>query len=114
MSREEIFKCLHEAQPELRRRGVRSLAVFGSVALGNASPESDLDVLVEFDRPVGLFDFMRLKFYLEQATGRRVDLVTAEALRPALRDRILREAIYIQNDLEPQAAGLRELLEPET
>jgi hypothetical protein len=96
MSRDEIFKCLHEAQPELRRRGVSSLAVFGSVALGDFSPESDLDVLVEFDRPVGLFDFMRLKFYLEQATGCRVDLVTTEALRPAFRERILGEAVYVR------------------
>jgi len=96
MSREEIFRSLHEVRLELQRRGVRSLAVFGSVALGNSSPESDLDVLVEFDRPVGLFDFMRLKFYLEQVVGCQVDLVTAEALRPALRDRILGEAIYVR------------------
>lgn len=96
MSREEILRSLHEVRLELQRRGVRSLAVFGSVALGNSSPESDLDVLVEFDRPVGLFDFMRLKFYLEQVVGCQVDLVTAEALRPALRDRILGEAIYVR------------------
>jgi len=96
MSREEILRSLHEVRLELQRRGVRSLAVFGSVALGNSSPESDLDVLVEFDRPVGLFDFMRLKFYLEQVVGCKVDLVTAEALRPALRDRILGEAIYVR------------------
>ncbi len=96
MSREEIFRPLHEVQPEVHHRGVRSLAVFGSVALGNFSPNSDLDVLVEFDRPVGLFDFMRLKFYLEQVVGCRVDLVTEEALRPTLRDRILGEAIYVR------------------
>lgn len=96
MNREEIFRRLRERQVELRQRGVRSLAVFGSVARGDFSPQSDLDILVEFERPVGLFEFMRLKFYLEQSTDCRVDLVTADALRPALRDRILGEAVYVR------------------
>ena len=96
MGREEIFQRLRERQAELQQRGVRSLAVFGSVARDDYSPESDLDVLVEFDHSIGLFEFMRLKFYLEKATERQVDLVTVDALRPALRERILGEAVYVR------------------
>lgn len=74
---------------------MKSLAVFGSVARGENTSESDLDVLVEFDRPVGLFEFIRLKYYLESLVNCRVDLVTTDALRPVMRETILREAIYI-------------------
>ena len=80
---------------DLQQRGVRSLAVFGSLARGSATPTSDMDVLVEFDRPVGLFEFIRLKFYLEELTGFPVDLVTPDALHPALREGILNEAVHV-------------------
>jgi predicted nucleotidyltransferase len=79
----------------LHQRGVRSLAVFGSLARGNPTPTSDMDVLVEFDRPVGLFEFIRLKFYLEELTGFPVDLVTPDAIHPALREVILNEAVHV-------------------
>lgn len=80
---------------DLHQRGVRSLSVFGSLARGNATPNSDMDVLVEFERPVGLFEFIRLKFYLEELTGFPVDLVTADAIHPALREVILSEAVHV-------------------
>ncbi|MBK9713413.1 MAG: nucleotidyltransferase family protein [Kouleothrix sp.] len=73
--------------------GVSSLAVFGSVAREEAGAESDVDILVEFGQPVGLFEFVRLQQRLEALLGRRVDLVTPDALRPTMRDRILHEAI---------------------
>jgi uncharacterized protein len=78
----------------LHQRGVKSLAVFGSLARGEETPASDIDVLVEFDRPVGLFEFIRLKLYLEELTGMHVDLVTPDALRPAMRAEILSEAVH--------------------
>ena len=86
---------LKHRQAELRLRGVKSLAVFGSVARGEATPASDIDVLVEFSRPVGLFEFIRLKMFLEALTGSRVDLVTTDALRPAMRADILSEAVHV-------------------
>jgi len=82
-------------QADLRQRGVKSLAIFGSLARGEATPTSDIDVLVEFDRPVGLFEFIRLKLYLEDLTGRRVDLVTPDAIRPTMRADILNEAVHV-------------------
>ncbi len=87
-----ILKC-HQA--DLHQRGVKSLAVFGSLARGEATPASDIDVLVEFDHPAGLFEFIRLKLYLEELTGRRVDLVTSDALRPSMRAEILSEAVHV-------------------
>ena len=73
--------------------GVSRIAVFGSAARNEAVSESDVDILVEFDRAVGLLHFVRVKRYLEGLLNARVDLVTTDALHPALRDRILREAI---------------------
>jgi predicted nucleotidyltransferase len=96
LDREAIFTALRQAEPELKNRGVQSLAVFGSVARGNYSQQSDLDILVDFSHPVGLFDFMRLKFFLEQITHCRVDLVTPDALRPEMKDTILREAVHVR------------------
>jgi predicted nucleotidyltransferase len=94
MRRDEILRLLHEHQTELSRFGVRSLAVFGSVARDEARPESDVDILVEFGEPVGLFEFVRLQIHLQELLGRQVDLVTRDALRPMMRDQILDEAIY--------------------
>jgi hypothetical protein len=94
MDREEILRILSENRETLRNRfGVRSLALFGSVAHGEARPDSDVDLLVEFERPIGLFEFVRLQLYLEELLGRRVDLVTPDAVRPVMRERILKEAV---------------------
>jgi len=72
---------------------VQSLSIFGSVARDEAGPDSDIDLLVEFDRPVGLFAFVRTQQYLEQILGSRVDLVTPDALRREFRETVLREAV---------------------
>ncbi|OGO74539.1 MAG: hypothetical protein A3K41_04395 [Chloroflexi bacterium RIFOXYD12_FULL_57_15] len=78
----------------MKKFGVSSVSVFGSVARNRIRKHSDVDLLVEFDQPIGLFEFARLKLYLEKILGRRVDLVTREALRKELREQILREAIH--------------------
>lgn len=93
---EEVFSILQVNQAGLSQRGVKDIAVFGSVARGTAALNSDVDILVEFNRPIGLFEFVRLKMLLEEWLGRRVDLVTPDALHPALRERILSEAIYVR------------------
>lgn len=90
-----ISTLLKKHQDDLRQRGVKSLAVFGSVARGEATEASDIDVLVDFSQQVGLFEFIRLKNYLETLTGCRVDLVTPDALRPSMRNSILSEAVYV-------------------
>lgn len=73
---------------------VRQLSVFGSVARGQARPDSDVDILVEFlpNAGIGLIEYAGLMLALSEMLGRRVDLVSRPALRPALRDTILEEA----------------------
>jgi predicted nucleotidyltransferase len=93
MDRELALLRLAQLLPTARRRfGVRDLAVFGSVARGEASARSDLDVLVDFEGPATFDGFMGLKFFLEDTLGVKVDLVTRAALKPRLRERVESEA----------------------
>jgi predicted nucleotidyltransferase len=73
------------------RYDVRSLGVFGSYVRGEADPQSDLDVLVEFANPPSLFQFVRLQNELSDLLGVRVDLVMKSALKPVIGERILEE-----------------------
>lgn len=93
MTREEVQRRLSEQRGELAELSIRSLDIFGSVARGEAAAGSDVDLLVEFDRPIGLFHFFRVQRRLEQILGCRVDLVMRDAVKPQLRDRIFREAV---------------------
>lgn len=88
---EQILRAIRPHLPLLTERfGVTSIGLFGSWARGEASAASDVDLLVEFERPS--FDaYMDLKFYLEDLLQKRVDLVLRRALKPLLRDRILGE-----------------------
>ena len=95
MRQKEVVQTLVEHRPELKRLGVRSLMLFGSVARGEARPESDIDLLVEFEKPATFDRYMELKFFLEELLGRPVDLVTPRALKPRLRRRIEREAVRV-------------------
>jgi uncharacterized protein len=91
--RDEILEILSKNRDAIRGYGVRSLALFGSFARGEASAASDLDFIVEFEKKT--FDgYMDLKAYLEGLFGRKVDLVLADAIKPRLRSGILAEAIH--------------------
>ncbi len=94
MKRDEILELLRLHRTEIRSYGVSRLAIFGSVARGEESPESDVDILVEFDRQIGLFTFVSLQRYLESLIGRTVDLAMPESLRPEMKEAILAEAEY--------------------
>jgi predicted nucleotidyltransferase len=94
MTRTEILTCLASHRRDLDRYGVHSLALFGSAARDEVRPDSDVDVLVEFARPVGLLTFITLQMDLEQWLGRRVDLVTPDALPAAMRATVLAEAVH--------------------
>lgn len=96
MTKQEVLDRLARHRDELRRRfAVKELAIFGSLARGEAAAASDVDVLVAFEGPADFDRFMDLKFYLEELLGARVDLVTRNALRPRLRPHIEREAIHV-------------------
>ncbi|MCB0063229.1 MAG: nucleotidyltransferase family protein [Caldilineaceae bacterium] len=89
----ELRRILREQLPTLMNRyGVTSLGIFGSTVRGEATKESDIDVLVEIDNPqLTLFQFIELRDYLSDLLGVAVDLVEKETLKPALRKQILHE-----------------------
>lgn len=95
MSRDELVALLRSRAQDLRRLGVASLDLFGSLARGEASPASDIDLLVEFEGGASFDRYMDLKFFLEGLLSRRIDLVTRAALRPGMRPAIEREAIRV-------------------
>ena len=95
INKDKVLSILKKELPKLRRLyHVRRIALFGSYARGEQGPKSDIDILVEFDRPVDFVEFMNLEFHLKKLIGVRVDLVTPDALKPITRPRILKEAIY--------------------
>ncbi len=97
MNRDQILILIAKHRETLARDfGVKTLALFGSVVRDEATPASDVDLLVEFDgRPMGLFHLSRTQHYLESILGvARVDLVLRDGIKPALKERILREAIH--------------------
>jgi len=75
--------------------GVASLSLFGSAAKGTARRDSDLDFLVEFEGPATFDRYMSLKELLESELHAQIDLVTTRALKPVLKDQILREAVRV-------------------
>ena len=89
---DEIQAVLAAHRDRLRAMGVRRLDLFGSRARSDATPTSDVDLLIAFDRPVGLVHFLETKAMLEDILGARVDLVTEGALHPEMRSGILSEA----------------------
>ncbi|HIJ65684.1 MAG TPA: nucleotidyltransferase family protein [Candidatus Hydrogenedentes bacterium] len=96
MKRDEAARILREHRAELHAMAVASLAIFGSTARDEAHDRSDVDLLIEFDRPVGLFHFFRVQRALERMLGvSRVDLVQRGAVHPALKERIYKEAIRV-------------------
>ena len=93
MKVEEVLQRLAPHRDALVALGVKSLAVFGSVARNEANDASDVDLLVEFIEPVGLFRFAHVRRFLCGVLGCEVDLVTRAGLREEMRETILKEAI---------------------
>lgn len=94
MERDQVLRLLREHMDELRAMGVESLSIFGSVARGEAGPDSDVDLLAEIGPGIGLFQYVRIQDRLAEILGRPVDLATPDALKPRIRDRVLAEAVH--------------------
>jgi predicted nucleotidyltransferase len=92
----DVLQTLRTHESELRLLGVSHAAVFGSVARGEAIATSDIDVLVDLDedRSMGIFEYARLKVYVNELLAGAADVVNRRTLKPLLRDNILRDAIH--------------------
>lgn len=94
LTRDEILEALRKRRQDLGERfSVRRIGLFGSFLYGDTEDKSDVDILVEFDKPT--FDhYMDLKFYLENLLKRPVDLVIADTVKPRIKPVIDREVAY--------------------
>ena len=95
MDRDQILSAIQQNQPELTNLGVKSLAVFGSVARGEATVESDIDILVAFHGPVTFDRYMDLKIFLEDLLECPVDLVISDVLHPRVKPYVEQGAVYV-------------------
>jgi predicted nucleotidyltransferase len=95
MRRDIIISLIQKNQAQLKQLGVRSLSMFGSVARGEETRTSDVDMLVEFEGQPTFDGFMDTKFFLEDLLGQKVDLVMPQALKPRLKAQLLQDLIHV-------------------
>ena len=93
MDIDALLKARDEILAIAQRHGASNVRVFGSVARGEAGPDSDVDILVDLELGRSLLDHAQLQIDLEDLLGRNVDVLPSRGLRPHLRDRVLKEAI---------------------
>jgi len=92
----KIKDIIKQNKREIEKRyKIKEIGVFGSTVRGEAKKRSDIDILVEFKEPIGLFEFMELEEYLENILGGKVDLVSKKALKPRIGQYILKEVVYL-------------------
>ncbi len=92
----EIKSMLRTEKPSLMEKyNVKEIGIFGSFIRGEQDHKSDLDLIVEFAKPIGLLKFINLENYLRDLLGIKIDLVTKSALKPFIGERILQEVVYL-------------------
>ena len=95
LTKSDIVTKLREIKPVLTKEfAVKEIGLFGSFSTGSNLEESDIDLLVELERPIG-WKFFTLELYLEKLFGRKIDLVTKNALKEQIKEQILKEVQYI-------------------
>ncbi|OFX45674.1 MAG: nucleotidyltransferase [Bacteroidetes bacterium GWC2_33_15] len=95
MTKNEILSKLTELKPVLYRDyNVKEIGLFGSYSDNEQNEDSDIDILVEFEKPIG-WKFFTLEKYLEDIFNRKVDLVTRKALKKQLKDRIINQTLFL-------------------
>jgi predicted nucleotidyltransferase len=93
---DRIKEIIEKHKQEIREKyHVSEIGVFGSYIRGEQEEDSDIDILVSFEKPIGFVKFMRLEFYLSELLGNKVDLVTKDSLKPHIGSVILRETQYV-------------------
>ncbi len=93
--RKDIEKIKKQIEPILKEYKVKKASVFGSLASGSGSSESDVDILVELGEKRGLFTLAKMHRELEEELGKEVDLLTYNSVHPKMRDRVFKEMIQI-------------------
>jgi predicted nucleotidyltransferase len=92
---DEIKKLLDQHKPMLKAKyHIKNIGLFGSIVRGDVNPDSDVDILVEFEKPIGL-DFVLLADELEEILGVKIDLVTPNAIKPTMFEYIKQDLIYV-------------------
>ncbi len=91
-----IIDTLRQHKEKMRKKyGVKSIGIFGSYVRGEQREDSDLDILIEFERPVDFFEFLELEEYLENILKVKVDLVLKKTLKPEIAKYVLNEVVYV-------------------
>ena len=95
LTKNDVTKTIQANIEEIKKYGVKRIGIFGSFARATQNNKSDIDVLVEFEKGEKIFDnYMELKFYLERLLHRKVDLVIKDAVKPRIKQTVLREVAY--------------------
>ena len=95
MKLDDVTRLLEQNKDALKRLGVKTLAVFGSTARGEATLSSDVDIMVTFDTSPNFDDYINTKFFLEDLLDCKVDLVTQDSLKPLVKVELEKEAVYV-------------------
>jgi predicted nucleotidyltransferase len=95
MDRNKAIEVLKQHQDNLKQFGVKTLAIFGSVARNEAQEESDIDILIDFEGSLTFDRYMDVKFYIEDTLNVSVDLVTWKMLKPQIKSQVEQELIYV-------------------
>ncbi len=95
LTKNDVTKTIQSNIEEIKKYGVKKIGIFGSFARATQNNKSDIDILVEFEKGEKIFDnYMELKFYLERLLRRKVDLVIKDAVKPRIKQAVLREVAY--------------------
>lgn len=96
MEKEAVKQKINAQLSFLKKRyHVKNIGLFGSVVRDDFTEKSDIDIMVEFNSPIGFFDFIRLENLLSQLLQRKVDLVSRKAIKPIIKKEILKEMVYV-------------------
>lgn len=96
ISIDEIKEIIQKHKEELKEKySIKEIGIFGSFVRGEVKKDSDVDILVEFEKPIGFFKFLELEEYLSNLIGRKVDLVSKKALKPHIGRYILKEVVKV-------------------
>jgi len=95
-TKEEILKILKDEFPYLKEEyGVKKIGVFGSYSRAEQDIKSDVDILIQFEKPIGFFKFIAIEDYLSERLKAKVELVTEDALKPIIKPYVMEDVVYV-------------------